>query len=364
MGYPKQMHKQDSDSAISVDLIRVAAVLCVLLLHAANDLTLQTMSDLEIWRWCVVDIYQSIGRMGVPLFVMLTGALLLAPSKRDEELGFFFKKRFSRIGLPFLFWGIVYFLWDIYVENQPVTQGFIVNGILTGPYFTFWYLYMLVGLYLVTPILRVMVAHFSEKLYKYFMIVWIAGTALVPLIGLVSAYNYHLDANVFVIPQFVGYFVIGAYLVNVRVRRRILVALTALGIALTAIGTYYMAMVIGGGTTYFFQEYVSPTMILAAVPFFVLLNSYAKPCSSKQQSTKPTWKQRIMHLISENTLPIFLFHMIVIYTLQNGLLGVTLNGNIMNSIIGVPLMAAITLVLCLAVIVPLKKIPGVKKLIG
>lgn len=359
-----QSQKQDSKFAISVDLIRVAAVLGVLLLHAANDLTLQTMSNLEIWRWCVVDIYQSIGRMGVPLFVMLTGALLLAPSKKDEELGFFFKKRFSRIGLPFLFWGVTYFLWDLYVENQPFTQGFIVNGILTGPYFTFWYLYMLVGLYLVTPMLRVMVAHFSEKLYKYFMVVWIAGTALVPLIGLVSAYSYHLDANVFVIPQYVGYFVIGAYLVNVHVRRRILVALTALGIALTAIGTYYMAMVVGGGTTYFFQEYVSPTMILAAVPFFLLLNSYAKPCTAQAQSVKPTWKQRIMHVISENTLPIFLFHMIIIYTLQNGLAGVTLNGNIVNSIIGVPLMAAVTLVLCLAVIVPLKKIPVVKKLIG
>ena len=81
------MQKQDSGCAISVDLIRVAAVLGVLLLHAANDLTIQTMSDLEIWRWCIVDIYQSIGRMGVPLFVMLTGALLLAPSKKDEDLG-------------------------------------------------------------------------------------------------------------------------------------------------------------------------------------------------------------------------------------------------------------------------------------
>lgn len=357
------MQKQDSGCAISVDLIRVAAVLGVLLLHSANDLTIQTMSDLEILRWCIVDIYQSIGRMGVPLFVMLTGALLLAPSKKDEDLGYFFKKRFSRIGLPFLFWGVIYFFWDIYVENQPVTQSFIVNGILTGPYFTFWYLYMLVGLYLVTPMLRVMVAHFTEKLYKYFMVVWIAGTALVPLIGLVSAYNYHLDANVFVIPQYVGYFVVGAYLVNVHVRRRILVALTVLGIALSAIGTYYMAMVVGGGTTYFFQEYVSPTMILAVVPFFLLLNSYAKP-SPPQHSMKPTLKHRIMHVISENTLPIFLFHMIVIYTLQNGLLGLTLNGNTVNSIVGVPLMAAITLVICLAVIVPLKKIPVVKKLIG
>lgn len=339
----------------------------MLLLHAANDLTSQTMSSLEIWRWCVVDVYQSVGRMGVPLFVMLTGALLLAPSKQNEELGTFFKKRFSRIGLPFIFWGALYFIWDFYVENQPATQSFFVDGILKGPYFTFWYLYMLVGLYLVTPLLRVLVANASEKLLKYGFAIWFIGTALIPLIPFLSSTvlgtTYTLDSNVFVIPEYVGYFVLGAYLVNVKVtNRRLLAGVMALGIALTAVGTYIIAMTVGGGTTYFFQEYISPTMILSAVPFFLLLNSHkSKPVDT---AVKPSWRQRIMHVISENTLPIFLFHMIVIYTLQQGLLGVTLNGDVVNSIIGVPLMALITLAICLAILVPLKKVPVLKKLIG
>lgn len=306
--------------------------------------------------------------MGVPLFVMLTGALLLAPSKKDEDLGFFFKKRFSRIGLPFIFWGALYFIWDIYVENQPVTQGLILNGILKGPYFTFWYLYMLVGLYLATPLLRVMVTNASEKLMKYFIVLWFVGTALVPLIPFAtsvgfSSASYSLDVNVFVIPQYVGYFVLGAYLVNVRVtNRKLLAGVMGLGVALTAIGTYAIAMTVGGGTTYFFQEYISPTLIMSAVPFFLLLNSHK---SSVVNSTKkPSWIKRLMHVISQNTLPIFLFHMIVIYTLQHGLLGVTLNGDVVNSIVGVPLMIIVTLAVCLLVIVPLKRVPVVKKLVG
>ena len=361
------MQKPGCDSNIQVDLIRVAAVLGVLLLHSAEDLTTQTMSSLEIWRWCIVDVYQSIGRMGVPLFVMLTGALLLSPSKKDEDLGFFFKKRFSRIGLPFIFWGVLYFIWDVFVENQPVTQVFILDGLLKGPYFTFWYLYMLVGLYLATPLLRVIVANASEKLMKYFLSVWFVGTAIVPLIpfatSLIYSSSYSLDANVFVIPQYVGYFVLGAYLVNVRVtNRKLLGVILALGIALTAIGTYAIAMTVGGGTTFFFQEYISPTLIMSAVPFFLLLNSHKSvPVTT---AAKPSWIKRFMHLISENTLPIFLFHMIVIYTLQHGLLGVTLNGDVVNSIVGVPLMVFVTLGLCLLVIVPLKRIPVVKKLVG
>jgi surface polysaccharide O-acyltransferase-like enzyme len=354
------MQKQQSPR-IPVDLIRTMAVLGVLLLHSANDLTIQTMSSMEIGRWIIVDIYQSVGRMGVPLFVMLTGALLLAPSKQGEELGVFFKKRFSRIGLPFIFWAAAYFIWDAYVEYQPVTQGFFVNGLLTGPYFTFWYLYMLMGLYLLTPFLRLMVAQASEKLFKYFLVIWFVGSALVPIVAAFS--SYHLDPNLFIIPGYVGYFVLGAYLVNVKVRRIYLAALMAFGIALTAIFTYFVAMNIGGGTTYFFQEYLSPTMILAAISFFLLLNSSS--ANSEEKTSHQPRIRKVLKVISDNTLPIFLFHMMVIYALQNGLFfGFTLNGNTVNSIVGVPLMAGLTLLICLAVIIPLKRVPIIKRLIG
>ena len=353
------MLKQERNSPIPVQLIRTVAILGVLMLHAANDLTIQQINDLEIWRWCIVDVYQSIGRMGVPLFVMLTGALLLAPSK-NEELGVFFKKRFARIGLPFVFWAVAYFLWAIYVENQQVSNSFFVQGILTGPYFQFWYLYMLMGLYLLTPILRLMVAQASEKLYRYFMAIWFVGVSLVPLITTFSSYD--VNPNLFAIPGYVGYFVLGAYLVNVRIRRKYLVALLALGIALTAIGTFQVSRTIGGGTSFYFQEYLSPTMILASISFFLLLNTFRAPIELAY--AKPSWRRRIMAAISENTLGIYLFHMMIIYTLQNGLLGVTLNGNTVNSIIGVPLMVAIVLLVCLAVLVPLKKVPVLKRLIG
>lgn len=353
------MLKQQSNSTIPVNLIRTVAILGVLLLHAANDLTIQQINDLEIWRWCIVDVYQSIGRMGVPLFVMLTGALLLAPSK-NEELGVFFKKRFARIGLPFVFWAVAYFLWDIYVENQQVSTNFFVQGILTGPYFQFWYLYMLMGLYLLTPLLRLMVAQASEKLFRYFMAIWFVGVSLVPLITTFSSYD--VNPNLFAIPGYVGYFVLGAYLVNVRISRKTLVALLALGIALTALGTFQVSRTIGGGTSFYFQEYLSPTMILASISFFLLLNTFKAPIEFAY--AKPSWRRRIMAAISENTLGIYLFHMMIIYTLQNGLLGVTLNGNTVNSIIGIPLMVAIVLLVCLAVLVPLKKVPVLKRLIG
>ena len=132
-----------------VDLIRTVAIVGVILLHAANDLTISQMNLLEIFRWTTVDVYQSVGRIGVPLFLLLTGALLLQPSKLNEPIKVFFKKRLARIGLAFIFWGAVYFAWDFLVvhqiNSQPITTGSIVQGILTGPYYQFWYLYLLLA---------------------------------------------------------------------------------------------------------------------------------------------------------------------------------------------------------------------------
>jgi surface polysaccharide O-acyltransferase-like enzyme len=80
--------------------------------------------------------------------------------------------------------------------------------------------------------------------------------------------------------------------------------------------------------------------------------------------SKPSLGRRFLRLVSENTLAIFFVHLIVLYVLQHGYLGFTLNGNTINSIIGVPLAAALTMIISLAIIVPLKKVPYLKKLLG
>ena len=347
-----------------MDLIRTVAIVGVILLHAANDLTIQQMNQFEIIRWCTVDIYQSVGRIGVPLFVMLTGALLLQPSK-NESLSVFFKKRWARIGLPFIFWGAAFFAWDFLVEHQAFTSSAIIQGILTGPYYHFWYIYMLAGLYLLTPILRIIMAHADQKIMKYLVILWVLGAAIVPFAGLLT--TYHLDSDVLTITGYVGYFVLGAYLLTVRIRRSTLLIFMSLGLALTVIGTYVMAATVGGGKMYFFQEYLSPTMILASVMLFLLLNTIQPPSNQTETNPKVPGQpkaRKLLSVISQNTLPIFLFHVMILEALQKGYFGFTLNGNTVNSIIGVPLITVVTLFICLAVIIPLKKIPVLKRLIG
>ena len=369
---------------VPVDLIRTVAIVGVILLHAANDLTVQKMDWFEIIRWNTVDFYQSIGRLGVPLFLLLTGALLLQPSKLTEPLGVFFKKRLARIGLPFIFWGAIYFAWDFLVvhniNNQPITTSNIIQGVLTGPYYQFWYLYLLLGLYILTPILRVIIAHASRDIVKYILVLWFLGAAVTPVIALVTP--LHLDTNVLTITGYVGYFILGAFLLTVQVSRSRLALYLTVGVALTALGTYVIAATVGGGEMYFFQGYLSPTIILAACSLFLLLIAIQTP-SSVQTAQAPSNPGKALNLkdissdppadsngrkllavISANTLPLFLFHVMIIETIQYGYLGFAINGNTLNSVVEVPLNTVITLFVTLGIILALKKVPILKKLVG
>ena len=107
-------------------------------------------------------------------------------------------------------------------------------------------------------------------------------------------------------------------------------------------------------------------MVLTSASLFLLLLSYPAVSGQPLQPLKgaDSVGSKLLKLISENTLAIFFFHLMVLEILQNGYLGVAINGNTVNSIIGVPLITVLTLFFCLAVIVPLKRVPYLKRLIG
>jgi surface polysaccharide O-acyltransferase-like enzyme len=352
-----------SGLSLPVDLIRTIAIVLVIGLHAANEphpiITEPLMSQAEVWRWWTINIYDTLTRLGAPLFVMLTGVLLLQPSK-TEPLGVFFRKRLARIGLPFLFWGVAYFAYDFLVNHQAFSWGFIAQGVLSGPYYHFWYLYTLVGLYLFTPILRIVIAHADHRALKYFMLVWLLGIVITPIPTFFG--SYHLDANLLTIPWWVGYYFMGAYVITLKVHRSLLYILLSVGFVLTAAGTYFVTLLVGGSLSLFFQDYFSPTMILASVAFFALLCSVRAP--SDQVETRHTKTSWLASQISQNTLPIYLFHVMVLEALQNGFFGFRLSVNSLFPAVEVPLITLVTLFICLGLIMPAKKVPVLKRLIG
>jgi surface polysaccharide O-acyltransferase-like enzyme len=356
----KNLNPEEGKLSLPVDLIRTFAIVLVIMLHAAIEpiQIVDLMSPEGVTQWWTTNIYNSLAGPAVPLFVMLSGALLLQPAKLGESLSVFFKKRLNRIGLPFLFWGAAYFTWRFFVHGEALTANSILQGVLTGPYVHFWFFYLLVGLYLITPVLRVLVAYLDRKIFRFLLVLWFLGTAIVPLLGLFSVYS--LNSNVFLVTGWVGYFLLGAYFLKGRVRSAVLYALLALGLAWTILGTYLVVGTIGERVSQFFHDAYSFSMIMASVALFLLLAAVPSNVLEKRFPRG----SRVLRLIGQNTIPIYLFHMIVLEVLQKGFFGFQISLATMNPVLEVPLITTVTLFICLGVIYPLKKIPLVKKLIG
>jgi len=145
-------------------------------------------------------------------------------------------------------------------------------------------------------------------------------------------------------------------------RRSTFAIFMILGIALTAFGTYVLTATVGGTEMYFFQEYFSPTVIFASVMVFLLLLTIQPP--SVQKEISPSKVNKLIKVIGQNTLAIFLFHVMLLESLQNGYFGFAINRITINPIIEVPLMTVIVLFVSLAIVLLLKKVPYLKKLIG
>lgn len=354
------MDPKTGDSPLPVDLIRTIGIVLVIFLHASTESYLASvdlMSSQGVEIWWASNIYDSISRTCIPLFVMLAGALLLQPSKVDEPIGTFFRKRWARLGLPFIFWVAIYFVWDVFVNGQALTAPFVVQGVLTGPYYQFWFLYLLFGLYLVTPALRVLIKHASRRLLKYTLIVWFVGTTTIPLLGLAG---YSLNGNFFIFTGWIGYFVLGIYLTQTNVKKSLLYIGLVAGLLFTIFGTYLTIATLGERYGQFFYDGFSINMIVLSASLFLLLSAIS---NQKLQLTYPR-VNRFLGTISANTLPIYLLHVIVLESLEKGYLGFTLKITDFNAFLAIPVLTVVTLLICLAIILPLKRIPYLKRLIG
>jgi surface polysaccharide O-acyltransferase-like enzyme len=224
-------------------------------------------------------------------------------------------------------------------------------------------MYLLLGLYFLTPVLRVLVAYANWTTIKYFILIWFAGTAVIPLLNLYEILfpqAVWFRQTVFVFSGLLGYFLLGAYVYRLRVRSWLLLLILALSITWTMVGTYLVVSTLGESLSDFFYDASSFSIVISSIALYLLLA--AIPAESI--ANRFPRGSRVIKLISNNTLPIYLFHVMILEVLQKGHLGFKISLTTLNPVVEIPAITLITLIICLAILVPLKKIPYLKRLIG
>lgn len=131
---------------IYFDILRIVAIFFVVFVHLAA----QHWADVDVSSraWFAFNLYCTTGKWSVPIFVMISGALFLG---RDVSISSILKKNVARIATVFLFWSGCYALIDLVFRHAPLSV--VLSQFITGHYHL-WFLYMIVGLYLLIPLLR------------------------------------------------------------------------------------------------------------------------------------------------------------------------------------------------------------------
>lgn len=232
--------KVHSNRIVWADVIRLAAILMVIGIHCSDPFNVspEARSNPEYNLWG--SIYGAFLRPCVPLFVMLTGMLLL-PVKQDIDA--FYKKRMLRIIVPFIVWSLLYnlFPWLSGVfgldssilsvmfpyagESPSQTFESCLHNILLIPFnfntytIPLWYIYMLIGLYLYMPFFSAWMKQATEKHIRIFLLLWFVSLFLpycreyiTDYIGGTCAWN---DFGIlYYFSGFSGYLLLGYYLKN------------------------------------------------------------------------------------------------------------------------------------------------------
>lgn len=313
------MARTENGRLAYADLLRTFAALAVVVLHISACWLEQTAVGST--SWTVLCLYDSLVRWCVPVFVMLSGAFLLDP-KKSVTYRDIFLKYILRVLIALLVWGTFYALLDYGHSGPTFTWAGVksaLNHVLwADTHYHLWFLYMIIGLYLITPILRAFIRGASRGTLHWFFLLVFIFYSLVPVLNelfpgrmaLPMAWTGRFDIHM--VLGYVGYYVAGYYLKNYTLNRLAEFIIYILGIGgavATAWGNYILSVRCGTFNGVFF-EYRAPNVVFMSVAVFVLFR-YVLGISDERS------RRQRMGGVAKISLGIFLVHDFFIMLLRH-----------------------------------------------
>lgn len=247
-----------------INSLRLLATLSVVWLHTSAGLldTRDIMNfDVKFWLSC----HKYCMQFGVPVFVMISGALFLNPAK---EIGFplLLRKYVKRIALALLIFGLPMCVVETYFSNTGGVINGIVHFVKGQSWAHMWYLYMLIGLYLITPIIKPFVAKASDKDWTTALILMFVISSLFPTMNAMGAglTSWMIISTPYIFIYMLGYWLCWKAPQRIIGNRLALTVVILLCLAIIVAKCYY-------GFNYY--GYADPVTICLAAALFLLFRS-------------------------------------------------------------------------------------------
>ena len=217
-----------------LDLLRCLAIFFVVVLHVMTPvLTNQGLYGSTSWYVCLFQ--NSLNRAGVPLFLMISGCLMLRDA-RTLAVGRFYKKRLPRLLLPLAVWNGIYYIAHALRAGEALSPVEYLRQLLNnGSSYHFWFVYTLLGIYLIAPFLKRMVDAAGVREQLILLAIVLFPGAIRPWLNMAGPiYIFLFDP---LMESYLGSFLLGYLLGSQRLSKKVRAGIYLGGVAGFLIGS-------------------------------------------------------------------------------------------------------------------------------
>ena len=338
---------------IYFDYLRIFAICAVIVIHVAAQNWYGT--NISSMEWDIFNVFDSVVRWAVPVFVMISGALFLS---KEQPISKLYKKNILKILIILAIWTTINTVFKVLTTQGFTTIKAFMLDLATGPVHL-WFLYMLIGLYMVVPFLQRIVA--DQKTMNYFLLLSLIFAFTIPkLIYIFSIFSPHIAEIITskislmrldMVLGFTGYFVLGYKLsqMTLKSKTRIIIYLLGLfGAIFTIVATILLSNHDGSPNAVFYDN-LSLNVAAMSVAVFVYAKYHVK------QSQRSIKYHKTLSLFARCSLGVYLVHMMVLDSFS--LIG--LNTLSFNPLFSVPVISLSVIIVSYAISIIIYKIPKI-----
>lgn len=341
-----------------LDVARIVATIAVLIIHVSTMQPTLNSYPYESSQWATLIMFSNSCKWAAPLFCCISGALFLDPS-RNVPTKKIYTKYIPRIAVGLLFWSAVQYVSLIIINGKDYTKAQLIKNILSG-YYHQWYLFMIIGFYILVPILRKITE--DKNLTRYIIAVCLCMTFIRPFLQNHPKLDWTagITGKMFMtLPGYLVYFLLGYY-INKFDFNKIVKIFVYLGGALSFYYTAPETVAYARETGKYSKmlvEYNSLTVFIQVLFVFILIKDI---CSHIKFSSK---SEKLISTVSKDTFGIYQMHPLFILILFKfaHFSSAGIPGMEIHPIIATPLFLIILYVICEFVSHILNKIPLVNK---
>ncbi len=364
--------RNNQNRILKYDLLRIIAAFSVVVLHASAQFWYTL--DIRSADWFIANTYDSVFRFGVPVFVMISGAVFL-----DESYKLDIKRLYThnilRLLVLYIIWQVLYGILD-YSKYDPELVGWkeLLTEVIYGRYHL-WFLPMIIGIYMLLPVLKEWLAHARQRMVEYFLILFLVfqiGSETLRAFTVTDELHLLLDrAKPYMVCGYLGYFLWGYYLKKYGIGPKLcklIYILVLPSLAVAALGTRVMSQKLGVPTLTGADSFAFPTFLIATALFIwepwrrtgekqEFPADKEKPEICKNNDTPGV---KLIKELSRDTLGVYILHIGFIEIME----GYGLHSMTVPIGLGIPILSVVCFVSCSILAAVLRRIPFIGKYIA